>query len=239
MIAFSEKKYQGIQKAEVVDFQSLESWTDDDFQKYEERYFQMLVSHLVTNPEMRVEIGGLDFQIDQMVKINEKRQQPPKQSSPAEIQKINKLMDDRNVEELKKLHKLEKDAEIERRSAYIQEIVKTVLLDEQVEKLRNVARFQRYMWESKYGDHFGAILAWLKSYGEELQVDGIENLVQDERTKFYEGLTKHRQTFNEKAFGSLPKAAKQKFLDEFGRVYDYQSEKISNWDELRKRSPDN
>ncbi len=225
-------------RGERISFSDLKNWTKIEFANYETRCFQDAVYSLMRSDVMREQLGIVEYQKKQMIEINSRgRENAPSESSPEEREKMIAMAASGDVEGLKKLYQKRKNAELVARQDVIDEIVADVLLPEQVLLIRSIAKFKRSIYESKYGDEFGAAIAWSNTFGgPDFDTSRLKKLVESGREKYYTELKKLRKTAWEKTVGALPTHSKKKFESEFGEFYDYQSEKTASWDAFRSHS---
>lgn len=222
-------------RAERVDFSELDKWADDDYQKYESKSFQNLIYGLMRNEDMQEQLGILDFQKKDMLAINARgRENVPSGISPEDRLKAIAMSASGDTEGLKALFNKRKEAELAAKQVVIDEIVNDVLLPNQVKLLKSIAKFKRLIHESKYGDQFGAAVAWSVSFGgAEFDKSNLTRVVESARREFYDELKKLRKTTCDETMKALPETSRQQFKSLYGDFYDYQSEKIANWDSFR------
>ena len=222
--------------AERFDFSELNKWTDDDYQKFESECFQNLIYAVMRNVEMQEQIGILNYQLEEIVGINEKgRENVPSGISLEDRLKGIAMAAAGDIEGLKSINKKQKEAELAARQIVIDQIVNDVLLPDQIKLLSSIAKFKRLILESKYGDQFGAAVAWSTSFGSaKFDKTKFTKIVESARQEFYDELKKLRKKACDDMFGALPETARQEFKTKFGNFYDYESEKIASWDSFRQ-----
>jgi hypothetical protein len=225
-------------RGERVEFRELKKWTEDDYGNYEKRKYQDLVYSLMRSQPLRDQLNVLEFQVDLMIKINVRKRDEVSENGNSDYrQKATALAEAGDVEGMKALFKEKKNAELVARQKVIDEISKEVLLPAQIDLIKSVAKFQRLSREAKYGDEFGAAIAWSKSFvGPEFDSAKLIKLVNSARDEYYTELKKLRKSTWDKTLNALPKQAQLKFQSTYGEFYDFQSERVASWDKFRNAS---
>ena len=222
-------------KAEPVDFQELEKWTEDDFDNYETQSLQNLIYGTWRSESLRNRLGILDSQLEEMLELN--RLSTPLAEDPTEKTKIYELAAKGDKAGLKAFFKKKQKAIMESRQIVVDKIIRNVLLPRQIELMRSIAQYKRQILELKFGDEFGTALAWSKSFGgPDFNSSKLTKVVESAREEYYSELKKLRKSTCEKALAALPTEAREKFRSSYGEFYDYPSERVAIWDSARNQS---
>lgn len=220
------------------DSTSVEKWTKEDFDRFEEKKYLLSAFLIAPNfPPLRKELGILDSQAKEITSLVQSANADRKgvgRVDPTYAKLVGMTSSD-DLKDLKEEINESQNAELEFQRSLANRIAESVLLPQQVEKLKTIARFTRLMQESKYGDSFGAAIAWSRT-NENLQVDRstLAKVVDDSRSKYYANLTKLRKETNKKVLDAMPDQCRQIFESLYGEMYDLESERVAGWDESRK-----
>ena len=220
------------------DSASVEKWTKEDFDRFEEKKYLLSAFLIAPNfPPLKKELNILDSQAKEITSLVQSANADRKsvgRVDPTYARLVGMTSSD-DLKDLKAEINESQNAELEFQRSLVNRINENVLLPEQIEKLKTIARFTRLMHESKYGDSFGAAIAWSRT-DENLKVDRstLAKVVDDSRTKYYVNLTKLRKETNKKVLDAMPDQCRQKFESSYGEMYDLESERIAGWDESRK-----
>lgn len=220
----------------LIDFSELSNWRESDFDKFEKEFMVKTVFGLIEDEQLQAELGVLEYQVQEMASIRDAGLSEINEPFPSleNRQKYRELLANGDVPALKQMHKKYLDRQHEGKSRIVDEIVGAVFTKPQADLLSKISKFKRSIHESAYGDDFGAAIAWARSSEiPSLDVGKFVEAVEGARKEFYAGLKKSRKEACQKTIKLLPPAAKDKFEEQFGRFYDFQSEKISNWDSFR------
>ena len=219
---------------------AISQWTKQEFSDFEEERFRTAVFNLKNSPALQSAILLQDFQLVEIREfITEFKQSilPGELVDPGYVAIVKKLPEgDANIENLKSAVISKFDQFMNRRKELVADISTDVLLEHQVEKLKRIAEFSRSINESMYGDEFGILLAYVKSADtKRVDVPRIASRIDEVRQSFYEELKSLRQKYGDEVLSGMAAATRKKFTDVYGdRFYDYQSERIATWDQLRK-----
>ena len=234
------------QNVEKIDTRSLSrrpditiDWGDDQFADYQS---DRQACYLNNSNSMNLAplLGMTEAQIQQVkLKVQDSRaSRNPDDFVDPNYARIILAVEDNSMKVLQSeiKRKLELTNRLERDLA--DEIANTVLLPHQVKVVDRLAQFARDMYESKFGDEFGAVMAWIDLQADlkNSEKERLRDIVTNERANFHQEMRLLRASLCEKSLDSLPDDIKQDFLAKFGKsIYDVDAEKVARWDEARRR----
>ena len=220
---------------EQPDFTALDAWTEDDFDHFEQRRIQNYVYDLPNNESLQGMFGIHDNQLQVIQDILIRGPLVTSEPLHFDREKAMAMAAVGDVQGLKNLHKEHVAGTYRFQQSMIDDIFDNVLLPFQASLIRSAARFQRLTYESKYGDQFGAIVAWTRAFGDsKSNIADLVEIVEQSRDKYYKRLSEIRERTCTRAIDALPSVARDKFSETYGELYDYQSEKVSAWNSLRE-----
>ncbi|MDB4368211.1 hypothetical protein N9Z38_01640, partial [Mariniblastus sp.] len=117
-------------------------------------------------------------------------------------------------------------------------IAESALLPHQAELLEQIAKFNRHMYESKYGDEFGAVTGWveLQESWSPAEKNELRELVKKKRDEYYRQLEKMRKSYCDEVDEFLKPEVLQKRESIFGKPYDIDQEVVNRWASARKKT---
>ncbi|MFK7768417.1 MAG: hypothetical protein AB8B55_14445 [Mariniblastus sp.] len=217
----------------------LKTWSSDDFQKFEDSRYYLATVVAVGHEPLKNALSILDFQVSKFSLVYQETIENHDTASFADPV-IAKMILATPAGRLTKL-KAATRKQLENREKFDTDmsirIANEVLLPAQNQKLKRLAKFIRWMYETKMNDEFGIVIAWSKSIEDkEFDTAFFVKQVEKSRVSYYEKLGEMRKTKWEEVLACLPDVARNKFQQLYGKPYDYEAEKIQAWDDLRKSS---
>jgi hypothetical protein len=199
--------------------------------------YQRLITVAHNHPPLKEELGLLDHQVAEIKAIAEDcfADRIPEDFVDPNYAKIIFATSEGKLEPLKKEIRRKLDIAKERESKMCKRVVEEVLLPAQREQIRSLAKFTRWIYESKVGDEFGGAIAWSKSVDiAGFDESAFEKTVLSARKEYYAQLTELRKDSAQELFQALPDSAQEKFRSLYGEFYDLHAERVQSWDELRE-----
>ncbi len=184
---------------------------------------------------------GLELTEYQIAEITERRTRSRNRRNPddyvdPEYARIILSIGDGKLEDKKAEIRSRLKAEEEAEAELADEISREVLLPHQVGLIERMAKFDRQMYESRFGDEFGVVVGWLEIQGgmDESEKHHLKRSVESIRDEFHEAMQKVRDEYCSKVHRLLPGDAKQNFVEKFGEPYDLEGERVARWNKARK-----
>lgn len=234
------------QNVEKIDTRSLTKrpevtidWGEDEFTEYQHRRkaFYLINSRSENLAPLLGMIESQIQQVEQMVLDSRANRNPDDFMDPS-YARIMLAIEDDSLKTLQSeiRRKLQITNRLEQELA--DDIANNVLLPHQVKIIERLAEFGRSVYESKFGDEFGAIAAWIDHQEaiKHSEKERLRGIVTKERTRYHEKMRLLRDTLCDETLNCIPDDLKEEFLAKFGGVlYDVDSEKVARWDEARSR----
>jgi len=223
----------------IENLQMIRDWKESDFDQFEETSFYETIFRLHGDPVLA-----------QMLSITNEQQDHIKQLAvefAEEDTALRQRTEADNFERVRLISQGENEKAEEIRQKNLKEkhdllysgakrIADRVLLPHQKDGCNNVAKWKRYMLESRFGDEFGIPVALGKvaKLSDDQQAK-IQKVVEESRDKFYKVVKQKRSSSNETILKTLTVEQRKILVEILGEPYDYKSEVIAFWDDVRSK----